>query len=254
MTSKHPTWDAIADIVTSYSATKAPITPPGISHIITEHIRQLATAVQNLWHGNIYDKSLDYLLRILLRLHLAPQRERRVKETIEKFKDSKLKKQRSTVAQRKHWKRKALLLCDDLADNLIRTDNLENKDARITAIIRNLTKLQGAEPKSVALNRPILSVEERLAILSRKNDSNTSMGTNEIDNMMKFLNLEDPTDLEEALEIIDIEKAEEEESRIESEDIEEEESRIEREDFEEEGKDQLLLYELRYIEIPKNIT
>src|SRR5690606_22305586 len=49
----------------------------GCSHTINEAVREFTTAVKNLWNGSIYSKMLEFLLRILLRLHLAPRREER---------------------------------------------------------------------------------------------------------------------------------------------------------------------------------
>ncbi|KAF9914891.1 hypothetical protein BGZ65_000984, partial [Modicella reniformis] len=34
------------------------------------HIREFSTGINNMWSRSINDKSLEYLLRILLRLHL----------------------------------------------------------------------------------------------------------------------------------------------------------------------------------------
>ncbi|KAF9945472.1 hypothetical protein BGZ65_010705, partial [Modicella reniformis] len=54
-----------------------PECPAGVARTMTEPIRQLATSVTNLWEDSLYPKLLDHLLRILLRLHLAPNREQR---------------------------------------------------------------------------------------------------------------------------------------------------------------------------------
>ncbi|KAK3819887.1 MAG: hypothetical protein J3Q66DRAFT_438990 [Benniella sp.] len=54
----------------------------GITFTINEHIWGFTTAVSNIWVGTNYSKSLGYLPRILLRLHLAPERERRFKEYV----------------------------------------------------------------------------------------------------------------------------------------------------------------------------
>ncbi|KAF9397688.1 hypothetical protein BGZ76_008342, partial [Entomortierella beljakovae] len=81
---KHPVWTEICKNIRDSSDTSNLLeSPGGLSFTINEHIRQFSTAVSNLWEGSIYTKTLDYLTRILLRLHLAPQRERGLMEKIE---------------------------------------------------------------------------------------------------------------------------------------------------------------------------
>ena len=75
MRGQHDIWNKAAEIVKQTSQVEIPRSPQGMSTTINEHARLLSTAVSNLWTGAIYKKSLDYLLRILLRLQLAPERE-----------------------------------------------------------------------------------------------------------------------------------------------------------------------------------
>ncbi|KAG0300014.1 hypothetical protein BGZ98_009562 [Dissophora globulifera] len=74
---RHPVWTKAMPLLYSDDALKA---LDGLCHTISTHLKQFATGVANLWEGAIYYKSLGYLLRILLRLHLAPERERRQRE------------------------------------------------------------------------------------------------------------------------------------------------------------------------------
>ncbi|KAF9358967.1 hypothetical protein BGX26_000509 [Mortierella sp. AD094] len=93
---KHPIWErAVREI--QDASEPPPKAPRGLSNTITEAIREYATVANNLWEGGIYHKSLDYLLRILLRIHLAPQREVQHKEqTIARGK----RKQEAVAAQK----------------------------------------------------------------------------------------------------------------------------------------------------------
>ena len=73
---QHDVWSKAVEIVKQGSSKiEIPRSLQGMSTTNNEHVRLLSTAVSNLWTGAIYKKSLDYLLRILLRLQLAPERE-----------------------------------------------------------------------------------------------------------------------------------------------------------------------------------
>ena len=82
---KHPIWSIITQKIKDTSDVNNLFkSPAGLSSIINEYLRQYATSVKNMWNGSIYKKSLNNLLRILLRLHLAPRREAKFKERIKK--------------------------------------------------------------------------------------------------------------------------------------------------------------------------
>ena len=53
-----------------------------MSFTTNAHIRQFATNVDNLWTGSLKTKLLDYLLRVVLRVKLAPTREKKNKARI----------------------------------------------------------------------------------------------------------------------------------------------------------------------------
>ncbi|KAF9941053.1 hypothetical protein BGZ70_006295, partial [Mortierella alpina] len=94
----------------------------GLSQTSTEQLAQYATAVQNLWEGSILNKLMDYVFRVLLRLFLAPNRERKIKERAA----AAAKKKQATIDAKRaatsatmtggHWNRRKLLLCNELAD------------------------------------------------------------------------------------------------------------------------------------------
>lgn len=61
--------------VAKADTTTQPRIPKGLSQTCTEMVREVAKNVRNIWEGSLYVKLVDYTLRILLRLHLAPRRE-----------------------------------------------------------------------------------------------------------------------------------------------------------------------------------
>jgi hypothetical protein len=131
---KNPVWERGAGLIQPSSPTEyPPSSVAGISKTINEHLRLFSTATQNLWSGSVYQKSLDYLLRILLRIRLAPLREakfyERTHRTIEKEENERKPtegtekqpeendsaKDQPTDIGRKKWKRIVLSLCDELS-------------------------------------------------------------------------------------------------------------------------------------------
>ena len=74
---KHPLWERIASAIEA-SVAFDPVRLQGLSATLNEAVREFTTAINNLWEGSIKKKSLDYLLRILLRLHLAPLGEKKL--------------------------------------------------------------------------------------------------------------------------------------------------------------------------------
>ncbi|KAG0197996.1 hypothetical protein BGX31_004694, partial [Mortierella sp. GBA43] len=153
----HPEWQRAADSVRSHSSTSnIPLPEEGLRSTVSEHIRQLATAMGNLWGGNIYRKSLDYLLRILLRLHLAPNREssywNRTHNT-----DRNTKKGKGSKGARKKWKVKVKNTCDRLAQLISRNAN----ERAIDAVLASLGKIATQRP--AAIQSKIPNIEWRLA-------------------------------------------------------------------------------------------
>lgn len=117
---KHPLWGVADDILRSMSDTKSIAdSPDGISATVNACLRELASNIDNLWSSTIFEKALDYLLRILLRLHLAPERERRYWEG---RRDAAVKKKSMalpvTPKPAKKSKSKIKQLCDDLKGNV----------------------------------------------------------------------------------------------------------------------------------------
>ncbi|KAF8945703.1 hypothetical protein BGZ46_005976, partial [Entomortierella lignicola] len=116
-------WDKITKLVRENSDVTMPaLSLDGLAFTINEHLKQLSTATSNMWEGSIYNKSMDYLLRILLRLHLAPERERkyqerkyqeRIKSMTSKNKDTREQKMTKSL-----WKWKINRLCNQLYEAL----------------------------------------------------------------------------------------------------------------------------------------
>lgn len=157
---KHELWSKAAEVVRESSSTAdIPASPQGMTTTINEHIRLLSTAVGNLWTGSIYKKSLDYLLRILLRLHLAPDRESKYwnRTHVAAQKQAQVK-ERNLKKSRKKWKSKLKKSCDRLAHLVSRGTN---NDRAIGAVLRSLNNIASQRPVSIQTKIP--NIECRLA-------------------------------------------------------------------------------------------
>ncbi|KAF9920412.1 hypothetical protein BGZ65_011286 [Modicella reniformis] len=92
---QHPLWAKAVNMISS----KLPTAPEGLSRTSVEYFTQLATAITNIWSGSTYAKSLEYLTRVLLRLHLAPNREKAFQRC------SRLKAQGKETTRPQQWTR-----------------------------------------------------------------------------------------------------------------------------------------------------
>ncbi|KAG9323447.1 hypothetical protein KVV02_008847 [Mortierella alpina] len=117
----HELWErGLHHIKSASDLSQVPKPAPGISHTITEAIREFSTALGNMWDGRIYKKALRYLCRIALRLQLAPTIDRSVKAwkrraTLRK-QDQQQKREARTALTKKQWKKRIKDLFDDLGD------------------------------------------------------------------------------------------------------------------------------------------
>ncbi|KAL1926017.1 hypothetical protein VTP01DRAFT_7110 [Rhizomucor pusillus] len=73
----------------------APKSPKGMSNMVNCTVQNFAKDMANIWNGNIFKKALEYLVRKLLRLHLAPQREENYKSLLGKLADERAKKEQN---------------------------------------------------------------------------------------------------------------------------------------------------------------
>jgi len=84
----HPLWTHLADLIELQDGTSRiyPLGRPtdsgdhpllGLSNLVCEIRQEMATNIENLWTGAIYNKALEYLLRFSLRFRLAGLREER---------------------------------------------------------------------------------------------------------------------------------------------------------------------------------
>ena len=161
---KHPIWELVIHSLPSPGC-QLPKAPGGLSHTITEAVRELSTSFCNLWEGAIYTKSLDYLLRILLRLHLAPRREERTREQKRKMVERKQaqvsQRMASGKAARARWKAKGRLLFDDLSD-LLESGNQELLLRRVPVLIGLIKDLNARQPTpGIQTHIPSLEVQLR---------------------------------------------------------------------------------------------
>ncbi|CAO3572405.1 unnamed protein product [Mortierella alpina] len=151
----HPLWDLAIKMLKDTSVAPSLSTPvEGYSRTISEHLQQLSTAESNMWSGAIYPKSLDYLIRILLRLHLAPKREASYKERVARAAQRKKEKASNTkTMSRSLWGLKLRVLCDELAGYLA-SDN--RNDIRIAAVLSQIEKHRLLKPVTHMQNLPPL--------------------------------------------------------------------------------------------------
>ncbi|CAO3563764.1 unnamed protein product [Mortierella alpina] len=133
----HPTWKRAIDRMT----TRHPVPDRTTgSAAVNTATRQLAVAIKNHWDGPNYGKALDKLLRILLRIHLAPQREkafyyRRKAFAIKKKQEAAQPNNKRLSGTSTKWK--VAKLFNDLADAMT-----SNNDKRQQALLAQLLKLQ----------------------------------------------------------------------------------------------------------------
>ena len=126
-----------------------------------------------MWNGAIYGKSLDYLLRILLRLHLAPSRESRFKTTVRAAAQRKqnrvnaLRNRSATqhtnhVMPKKLWGTKLRKLCDELSD-VLQTSLAGQGNPRILRIAGQLSALTAQTPAG-GMPNPIPPLAQQLTV------------------------------------------------------------------------------------------
>lgn len=180
-------WDKGVDLLRpSVNVAELP-NPEGLSATINEHIRELSTATVNMWEGSIFTKSLEYLLRILLRLHLAPLREERYQRIL---KEATAKKQlakekihdNSAVTTMSQWKRRLLIACDELSDLLQSNKSADYITVRSQKIAKLLTNLHKLKPNDCTMSKglPCLEEQARLAaqgVISETNTKEELIGT-----------------------------------------------------------------------------
>jgi len=134
---KHPIWSALNNLIRESSDTSdIPEAPEGLTMTMNTCFREYATNISNMWSGNLYQKSLDHLLQVLLRIHLAPIREQQRKggsTTTDNMERPHDQRQLGHKAQRKKEKNKILNLCNDLAT--------ATSPSKIQKIVSELTKL-----------------------------------------------------------------------------------------------------------------
>ncbi|KAF9574644.1 hypothetical protein EC968_005874 [Mortierella alpina] len=171
---KHPVWEMIASAIEDESdADLRKLT--GLTATVTEAIREFATAINNLWEGSIYKKLLDYLLRVLLRLHLAPVREQKTRDlrkrkALEKQRTIEKKRavEEGSRAHHKQWLRKTTDLLDQLSD-IVESATEEVVRRRVPILLSLLREHQRLEPERREQTR-LPSIEESLRSAAESQD------------------------------------------------------------------------------------
>lgn len=172
-----PLWNSIEVAIREGSSVVEPKKPPkDLSGTISEHLTQLATSVKGIWSGNIYKKSLDHLLRTLLRVHLAPHREERCKVQA-RAKENPREQGQGTGTTTKlttaGWRRQVLLLCDDLCDNTM------NNRGREHIVLHKLIALSQTRPtpkqsRFEKIESELVKSKERTQVVVQSGSTNRS--------------------------------------------------------------------------------
>ena len=156
----------------------------GMTHTVNAHLRQSATMLENLWQGSVYAKSLDYLLRFLLRTWLAPEREKNNKDRAAKYAESKktVKEERDAKKSNRlspsHWRHSIRKLLDQLADcegklgrDWGEADPQNSAVHRHATLLSDLVKLATKRPKQGIWDpQPLLPLELSLAPIEQEAD------------------------------------------------------------------------------------
>lgn len=154
----HPLWTHLADVLVDRKAApsrdllRSEQLPTvhsldSLSGTLCELRTEMATNMSNLWEGSLYDTSLDYLLRFLLRFHLAPKREAKY---YQRLRDEASKKADQTMIAKAQQR----LTHKSWIDNVARTENDLGRELRreipktkhIHYLLSNLERLASKEP------------------------------------------------------------------------------------------------------------
>jgi hypothetical protein len=155
--SDHPLWKGIEEAIRKNSTTDRPETKAvGLSRTMLECMTQLATNMTELWNGTIYNKSLDGLLRILLRIHLAPQREERIQKRASTGRISLETTQRPKLKMGQ-WRRQVLDLTDELAGYVSR--DLSREQVREAVVLNKLRSLERIRPNPIQTKFATIEVQ-----------------------------------------------------------------------------------------------
>ncbi|KAF9163009.1 hypothetical protein DFQ26_003042 [Actinomortierella ambigua] len=149
-------WTRLAQKVFAASSCQPLQSRSGMSKTGEAHIRQCSTMINNLLHGSVYTKSLDYLLRFLLRAWLAPCREASNKERRSKHVGDKKALVQERLERRagrltpSHWRHAMRKLCDELADcdqvDSIAQTRRESAIRRRRRLMRDIAALSKKDP------------------------------------------------------------------------------------------------------------
>lgn len=144
----HPMWKNLVDRMSCESLPKA---PDGLSRTMLGQIKQYATAVKNHWEGASYGKLLQAVIRILLRMHLAPIREKAYKERIKALARKKQEEivEPGTQKASKYHEWKTAHLLDEVAVAFE-----DNKQRLAQSLLRRIFKLGVKDPISTTKSGP----------------------------------------------------------------------------------------------------
>jgi len=160
----HPVWAKAADLIKASSSTnRISVDTNGFGQTMSCLISQFSTNVTNLWQGSVYDKAVTYLLRVLLRMHLAPEREAAYQEQQAERKSKQSDRSGSSegleglegsvsarLISRQQWKARVHALCNELSSVVQKASNGVNDGClrRRDAILGQLERLRIQEQRA----------------------------------------------------------------------------------------------------------
>jgi hypothetical protein len=192
----HGVWQELQKLISGTDL--PPSSPDGLSRTINQHLVGLAVNMDNLWTGNIYSKMLDYLLKILLRLHLAPIREKTLYDRKKAYRKKAGKTSTNTASQLSSslWRRKYKSLCNSLAKELEK-HNGDQTQKGPQAILKTLQRHSSRKPTALA-------PEVTGGNIAEDGDENLPEGEDLADIMERYIEINkdvDQDDIEEDLEL-----------------------------------------------------
>ncbi|KAF9576093.1 hypothetical protein EC968_000161 [Mortierella alpina] len=181
----HPLWSALSEGMARDSRCPPVADRDGHSDLSRAHLRQCATAVENLWSGKVYRKSLEYLLRYLLVEWLAPERAAANKERARKYAEKKAARvaarsaARSSHLARSHWRHAMRQLLDKLACCI-----QSGQQAGVDKVLKDIRLLYAKKPEPASCAEPFHSLPPPPSDLILVNDGDDEWGQEDLNKDM----------------------------------------------------------------------
>jgi hypothetical protein len=195
----HPSWAALSVALASNSICPRMSGREGFTKTSEAHLRQCSTAIQNLWEGDVYQKSLDYLLRFLLRTYLAPKRDAANRERAARFvaqkKEISERKQvaRNSTLRASHWRHSMRKLTDKLTDIVLKNrtetalDIRESREKAIACLWSSIKVLSSKRPSTILITQPIKPIPIDTEVVTETPDED---GSDDLDHILSEVQIQ----------------------------------------------------------------